>query len=297
MRMESAPGYKQLFGQTVKTYEEWLTDIHSEIVIIFAIMMNNEINLPEEQRRRSVITELLNAEFTNVQRATLRHAFRLYSGDNQANNKSFFARRYLLAMLLKEFKRNKLNGDFSITPDQRFSIIMAYFQVIDDEHEADKKLLDIFSITKDTLTEYRMLWCSTIEQFEFNQDANAVFELIKLFCFCKYSYDNLRPYLKEYLAKYGFRNIRHFIDSFSQLANTTLLYHKDDWLTSLSFIDPLSAVNKEHLKSLSINHLLGKDILGLVHLRKFPIYETLRKRFYGYRPGYLPQKTIQGTLL
>src|SRR5690606_24932629 len=115
--------------------------------------------------------------------------------------------------------------------------------------------------------EYRLIWTTLINQYEFSQDVNIGFELFKLLCFFKYSLTNYRPYLREYINGLGFKSLSHYLGSFAQLASITLNYHPERDFLMLNMIVPGRGIDDTHLRKLTINSIIGTKSIQLFDLR------------------------------
>lgn len=268
-------GFKELFPNLSLLYDKLLEDIPADITISLLSSLNNELNTSESEQQKQIrLREIISYRFSPEQKKIISNAYARFKSRGPQFSNFIFGRRYLLAMLISEVKINRRGNPIHDTPQHEFNFFLAYLQIIDEVNETDHKNLDVlYQSTANSLSEYKLLWPSYISQFEFNQKDNGPFGLFKLVSFCKYAYDNFKPFLKEYLLLNNFKNISQFISSFYQVAKASLNYHPEKLLRKDNRILPLSNVDTTHLKSLCINHLLGTKIF-LADLRKFPLYET-----------------------
>jgi hypothetical protein len=224
MRMITVPGFKELFPDLSVSYEELLADIPRDTTIVLISVLNNELNGPEKDHvTQQRLRELISFRFSAEQRVLLDKAYSNYRKRNSFYDGSVFGRRYLLAMLIKEIKRNRAGKEVHDTPGHEFNFLMAYLKVIDEVNQADSMNFPLNLDRDDPLRDYKILWPPNINQFEFNDFQNAPFGIVKLFSFCKYAYHNLKPYLKEYLEASNFKNISQFVSSYYQISSSMSL--------------------------------------------------------------------------
>ena len=273
MEMTLVPGYGELFGKGGRPYEEWLQGIASEVVINLFIALNNELNTTEPEKvQQARLRAIVSERFTNQQIEALNNVYGAFFQRMPEYRDHVFGRMYILNLLVREFKRNEQGENFNTTPDQEFRIFMAYLQVVDEINtNIAKAWEDIF---KPGTNEYQIIWPAFMDQYMFNHQADSLFELLKLLCFCKYSYDHLRASLKEYINLLGFENMGQFANSHKQLLESTLKTSPDKLFQKLNFIQPLSGTDTSHLTAQSINPLLGNPKLTLPDIRKFPLYKN-----------------------
>lgn len=295
MKMVLVPGFKELFPYNKTTYDQLLADIPADTVISLLSSLNNELNTPESHSEKQArLIKLISYRFSAEQKTYLDEAYRHYRLKNPYYQNEVFARRYLLAMLMHEVSINRQGKAIHDTPQHEFKFLLAYLQMVDKVNENDLvNWIDLTEAANDPLWQYKLLWPPNINQFEFNQTDNAPFGMIKLISLCKYAYDNFKPFLKEYLSIHKFKNISQFISSFYQVTNATLNYNPDNFLKKDNRINPLVNVDLTHLKSQSINQLLGKNIT-IADLRKYPLYETSIGQFRVLDEGMYFQKLYKG---
>lgn len=295
MKILTVPGFKELFGSTSITYNDLLDELPSDLVISTLSWINCELNCPEsEEFKQSRIRQLIFYRFSNVQQQYLAKAYSIYKNRNPHYDNSIFARRYLLAMILKEVKRNAPGKSVHDTPLHEYHFFLAYLHVIDEVNNSDWKNWNLpDEPSKDYLWDYKLLWPSNINQYEFNDDSNGPFGFVKLLSLLKYSYCNLKPFLKQYIHTNKFKTISEFLSSFYQVATSTLKYDAQKPLRKDNRIVPTLNVDVAHLRSQCINQLLGKDV-SMTDLRKYPLYETRMGQFRVMDEGSYFRKLYRG---
>lgn len=277
MKMTLVPGYRSLFGEPDKTYGELLADLPSDIIIAVAIMLNNELNAPvpsmdNQERLRNIISR----NFTQAQKKFLDWAFHRYSIKAKGNYTNYvFARRYLIALILKELNRNAIFEFKDSSPDQEYNFLLAYLLVIDEVNERDStSLREVINHTDKSFHSYRMLWSPLINQYQFNEHTNIPFEFFKLLCFLKYAYQNYRPFLKEYIGQFGFNTLGQFTNSLYQISAVSIRYNDKEVLSKLNYITPVNGVNDAHLQAMCINKSIGNAAISILDIKKAPLYQS-----------------------
>jgi len=199
MKMIMMPGYRSLFGEPTSSYEEILKKVPSEIVIMLLMSLNAELNTTEAHTvKQNRIWQLVSYRFTKGQYQKFEIAFSKYSEKVNGFDGTLFDRSCLLAMILKELKRNNTCDSELDEPLQEYNFVIAYLLVVDEVRKNDSELLENSKKYKDeVMPTLPLLWAGGIRQYEFNQTVNIAYELFKLNCFSKYAYDRFKPYLKE----------------------------------------------------------------------------------------------------
>ena len=210
---------------------------------------------------------------------------------------TLFGRRYLLAMLLKELKRNNKKNIDENDAIHEYNFLLSYLKAIDEVNEKDNELLEVakkydFKI----MPAMPLLWASNIRQYEFNDWSDAAFEIFKLLSFCKYSYNHFKGCLKELINKNGFTSISQFITSFNQVAKATLTYQPNEFLRKLYFIVPNEGVDYYHLDSLCINKVRNNQTFSIADLRRFPLYKTYKRGYMVIDENMYMKKIYRGPL-
>lgn len=298
MKVIIIPGYSDLFGSKIKSYEDILSNVSSDIAIKLIVSLNNELNVNEsilEQQAR--LRKIVSSRYTKEQLAFLDNGVREFKLKMPHYDGMVFGRRYLLNMLLKELKRNhKCDTDVN-DPVHEFNFLLAYLMIIDEVKEEDGRILERIKMAeKDEMSQLNMVWAGFVNQYEFNHNVNSVFELFRLLCFSKYSHNNLRIYTKELINRNGFKSLSEFLSSYNQLLNSTLNIQNDKPLKKLYFINPKDDVDRTHLKSQSINSLIGNEELSISDIRKYPLYETDENQFMVIDEDFYRKKIYRGPL-
>ena len=298
MKMIMMPGYRSLFGEPTSSYEEILTEVPSEIIIMLLIALNAELNTSEAHtEKQNRIWQLVSYRFTKEQQQKFKIAFSKYNVITNGFDGTLFDRSCLLAMIIKELKRNNTIHSELDEPTQEYNFVLAYLLVVDEVRKEDSEFLENAKKYKDeVMPTLPLLWAGGIRQYEFNHTVNIAYELFKLICFSKYAYLNFRPYLKELLSKYSFKNLSQFIGSFNQIMNVTLIDDEKEPLRKLVSINPSQLVDLSHLKALCCYLLIGKNKIAIADLRKYPLYETSIRGFMIIDEDMIRKKIYKGPL-
>lgn len=298
MKMIMMPGYRSLFGEPTSSYEEILTEVPSEIIIMLLIALNAELNTSEAHtEKQNRIWQRVSYRFTKEQHQKFKIAFSKYNAITNGFDGTLFDRSCLLAMIIKELKRNNTIHSELEEPTQEYNFVIAYLLVVDEVRKEDSEFLENAKKYKDeVMPTLPLLWAGGIRQYEFNHSVNIAYELFKLLCFSKYAYLKFKPYLKELISKYSFKNLSQFIGSFNQILNITLTDNQNEPLRKLVSISPSPLVNSSHLKALCSNLLIGQNKIGIADLRKYPLYETSIRGFMLIDEDMFRKKVYRGPL-
>ncbi|MBL7723554.1 MAG: hypothetical protein JNK27_05365 [Chitinophagaceae bacterium] len=298
MKTVLIPGYKDLYGESVLSYDDILKNTSSDTVIMLLISLNAELNTEEtylENQKR--VIEVVTFRYTPEQISLLNDAISNYKAMAPDYSGALFSRRYLLSMLLKELKRNNKDGINETDPIHEYNFLLAYLFTVDEVNNKDHALLEVAKkYNFQIMPAMPLIWASNISQYEFNDMSNSAFELFKLLSFCKYSYHNHRLYLKELLNRYGFTNISQFMASFNQVVKSTLTYQPNEILRKLYFIVPREGIEHTHLISQCINNIKDKSEFNIADLRKFPLYKTQKRGFMVIDENMYTKKIYRGPL-
>lgn len=298
MKMIMMPGYRSLFGEPSKSYEEILKNVPSEIVIMVLMSLSTELNTSESHiNKQKRLWERVSYRFTKEQYNNLETAFSNYNILVNGFDGTLFDRSCLLAMILKELERNNVCATDINAPIHEYNIFIAYLVFVDDVRKVDSSLLENAKKYKlEIMPTLPLLWAGGIRQYEFNHRVNMVYELFKLLCFLKYAYDKYNPFLKELVNKYSFQNLGQFMGSFNQVLNITTIDNPSEPLRKLVSIKPNQDMDISHLKALSSNHLFSKSKLGISDLRKYPLFETSIRGFMIIDEDMFRKKVYKGPL-
>jgi len=296
MNLMLVPGYAELFGKPNMTYEQLVGEIPSEVIITSLITLNNELDVPlpstENQHR---LRRIFTSEFTDDQVATLNVAFNNYIARVGNDYKgTVFTKPTLMSMILRELNNYRDFRIRTITSQQRYNILLAYFLVVDEVNNFHANLVSDAANDKDNpLFKYKLLWTSNITQFEFNDSIEVGFELYKLLCFCKYCLDNLRPYLKEYLVSRGLKSVSELLGSTSQVIHATFQYNETARFRRLTYIQPIKGVDESYLRLQTINSQIGKSI-SLPTIKIRPLFYNQSEGYMITDINFLRKKTYRG---
>lgn len=268
------PGYRSLFGEPTQTYEDLVKCLPSNIVIALAIALNNELNVSGEEDvvNQQRLRQLVSFRYSEEQLRIFNEAYHKYRLMTGGSYKEYvFGRRYLLAMVIKELKRDAQFDIVDTSGYQEYNFLKAYLLVVDEINQKDLDILAVVKGQKDDFFIYRLIWTSYISQFQFNEKAEVPFEMMKLLTFIKFAFDNYRPFLREYLHDLKFDTIGQFLGSFLQVVQAAIHENKNEALSKLIYIKPDDKIDTSHLKSLSINEAPAGPI-NLPLLKKFPLF-------------------------
>ncbi len=298
MKMKVIPGFSSLFGKSLKSYDEILKDVPTDIVVRVLISLNAELNTNEEHsKKQERLRTLLSWRYNKHQLNILETAFAKYKNLAKDYDGTLFARRYLLQMILKDLERNSKCIMGENEPLHEFNLLLSYLITIDEVHEANRELEnDLKQNQHDEIGQLKLIWKGMLNQYDFNESANGAFELYKLICFFKYIRNKFSPYLKELLNNQGFKSISEMLSSFSLLMKATTIVDETQALKKLYYIEPNKNYDYEHLRSLSINDQLGKKNLRFSDIKKYPLYKTDDRGFMIIDEGMLVKKIYKGPL-
>jgi hypothetical protein len=276
MNLLLVPGYQSLFGPPEKTYEEYVSNIPSKMLITIAITLNSELNAPgEEGYNQKRIFEILGKYFDHDQLLKVVGGYRLFSAKYKSIYQGdIFGRRYLIALILKELARNKITDPDDHPENVEFNFFMAYLMTIDEVNDSDPKFTKhAVEDNGEDLFAYKLIWTPMIHQYQYNEHTDFPYELFKTACLLKYALQHLRPYLQEFINKYGFATIGEYLFSFYQVAMATVQTSDTSEFSKLIFINPKDNVDEGHLESQTINALAGQGNLSLPDIKKKPLYK------------------------
>jgi hypothetical protein len=274
-------GYKDLFPNGTKSYSDCVKDIPSDILLSVFIALNNELNSHEEwfelQKR---IYLSFTKRFTKKQKNelfTTLNRFRVKTGNRYDG--LIFGRRYLIEFIIKELNNYRECPEYEDQLIDEYNIFKAYLKVIDEVNLRDHTFIDFFKLDKTSPTWiYRMLWLPLLNQWEWNEKTNIIFETFKLLCFLKFVRLEYPKYLKEYLKAFNFKSIAQLLGSFSQVNKSTYMDDEHAMLRRLVYINPPATVNQQHLVQQTINQKLGKPITP----SELPVNPLYLKKDRGY---------------
>jgi len=235
------PGYTWLFPNEPLSYNEYLKDLPSEIVIAIAIMLNSELETEltyEAQQDR--IFNALTFRFTPEQKQNLTSAFSIFKTRFPGMfSEDMFRREYFMKLILKETERKAVFELIDLSPQQEFNFFMAYLLLIDEINKSDFAVLEeLRQYTNDPLGFYIGFWTPNLYKFQFNERVSPLFEIYKLAFLAKYALENWRPFLKEYLNYFGFKTIGNLLHFFNTGVQAALCFEKDKLITDLHYIVP-----------------------------------------------------------
>lgn len=282
MKQKAVPGFRALFGEPFYSYERVVEPMPSDIVLSLAITINNELFFPiayEQNQYR--ILNFMGKGYTAEQRIMVTSQLhRLAQEGYREEAYQLFHRRYLMAMIVKELKRNNNMPIYVPHNGGEFPFLIAYLMTIDEVHNKDQPILaKSIKETEFELSDYNMIWTNFISQYHFNESSSPLFEIFKLFVLCKFAYATWRTYLKEYLSNFGFDTIGKLAGSYKQIFDALQLTSNDENLKRLVWINPNPGVQSLHLQSMSINSEMGKPDVSLLDIKKKPLLFSVQNGF------------------
>ena len=77
MEMALVPGYRDLFGESTMSYEDWLKDIPSPLGALIAITLNRELDLSRDDAKTQIeLMQKIAWRFSEEQRIIIYNAFK-----------------------------------------------------------------------------------------------------------------------------------------------------------------------------------------------------------------------------
>lgn len=273
MIQKAIPGYTELFGQPIFSYEDLLKEVSPHTGILYCISLNNELQagLPYEINQARLMNQAQSI-FTPEQKEFINtRLFRLAVERQDRSIAEIFYKSALLAMLVKELNRAGKRADHTIHRENQFPLMLAYLLVIDEENAKSRPHLDDAIAKKNQpLSEYRIIWEPLIRQYLFQEWVSPIFEVFKVGCLFKYSFENWRTHLKNYLSTFGIQKVGDLVGSYKQLIDIAQREHTHQPLRKFT---PIRSKNEvKHLQYLSVNSLIGKKNIEWPDLKKRPLY-------------------------
>jgi hypothetical protein len=271
------PGYFDLYGDRPTTYEQIVSQLPSEVLIISAAALNDELYERQgDPQVQAALIQRVAARFSLSERqgfAQRLKAYRVRSGFTFSN--VLFDRIVFLELITHEIHRN---AQFELTndsPQQEVSLLKAYLLTVDRLHLRNslsyKRAIDA---PEDEHTLYREIWVPMLYQYQYNDYPFGPYHYYKLTAFLLYNLHHQRAYLREYLHARGVTRISELMNSFYQLTLVAARFNTEQFLPGLKYVKPLPGIDTKHLNSMTINREWGKPI-DLNTLKRFPLY--LRK--------------------
>lgn len=276
-------GYKNLFPNGNKGYQSFVSRLPSNLIISVLIALNNELNTNEPLYQNQIrLFNLLTSRFTNKQKIELDEAFKRYKLKVRGQYSVIvFGKRYLLAAIVKELNNYRECLDHVDSPIDEYNLLKAYLTAVDEVNTKDQTFIDFKKLERtDPLSKYKLLWSILLNQWEWNEQVNIIFETFRLFCFLKYVKVKYRNFLREYLHSLGFESIEQLVASFNQINKATNIENKKEILKKLVYIVPKPNETENHLCRQAINQLIGSNEITISDIRKFPLY-------YNSNRGYM----------
>jgi hypothetical protein len=292
------PGYRELFGKQPEPYEQLVAGMSSNTVIRLCIVLNNELNAPEDRQViQKRLASIVSHRFKPEQRGALQahnEAFRLST--NNVYKNMVFGRRYLIAFLLKELNHFREDVIENNSGEEEYKFLKAYMVVIDEVNRHDHELFDaVKAEPTEPMTKYKLLWTANINQFEFSEHPNTPFETFKLMTFLVHAAENYREYLRRYLNELGFNTVGQLMGSLNSIAVTVSRYHPKEIFKMYNYISPGPGVNEKHLQQMLITQKLNStEAISLFHIRKFPLFQIPGKGYLGIDADLFKKKTYLG---
>lgn len=275
MRSSTVAGYKDLFPNGGKGYESFVEALPSDVIICVLIALNNELTSDEEtfnlQKR---IFQALSKRFTYKQKSELTKAINQFIVKTKGEYSGYiFGRRYLIATIIKELNNYRQCPGYIDNPIDEYNLFKAYLIGVDEVNLRDHSFINFKKLDKaDPLTKYKLLWLPLLNQWEWNERVNIIFETFKLLCFLKYVKVKYKDYLKVYLNGLDFKSIEQLLGSFNQVNKSTYVDDKNAMLRKLAYIAPQADVVQTHLLQQTINKRIGESEITISDIRKFPLY-------------------------
>lgn len=196
MTLTAIPGYKDLFGDLPKTYDQFMQGIPCRLALPILIGLNGETyaNLGDAENQKR-IRNLFSDSFTPEQARRMNQAFDHY--------------------------QNHVNPGYK-------GDVFGNLIVVQEVNDADQaRFLRLESAPKDENYDYRLLWEGFIIQHEFTDQPHAAYIVYKLLQFCLYAKDAFHNRFKEYLEKFNIKTPIDFIISYTVQAWAAVAEHPE----------------------------------------------------------------------
>lgn len=282
MTITTIPGYSDLFGPSPKTYEQFLAQIPTALVLPLIIGINAEmyssLTSNENQRR---MRNLFSDNFTPAQAAHMNAGYSKYRKANPLYGGEVFGNRYLVQMCIRELNRNNTTSKTELTQEDEFNILQAYLIVVQDLNDADQaRLSQLNQVPKDEDSACRLLWEGWINQFEFTDRPHPAYSVYRLLQFSLYSVGAFHKRFKEYLETFHFKTPLEFIGSFTSLAQAATGEFPDKAFRKVSFIHSENPAKGMHLSELDISkHIAPGKMFGLTDIKAYPLFKTKENEY------------------
>jgi len=266
MNISLAAGYEEIYGIDTMCYEDFVYHVPSHAIISFAILLNYKLNSPvnETNHHRQVFLFLFK-QFPQRDQEDLVQKFDKYGHSNI----KIIGSRYLLAMILKEVKRNA-DFEYKVQNSDSINFFKAYLKNVDEVHIKDDQLSEPSKFLTDPLDFNRAVWPTLIHQYQLNEHPDLRAEYLKVFCLMAFARENYKIYLREYLNNNGFETIGNYLKMIKCLIESSI--HFNDEKKEISdprFVNP--QIPSSFLKHWSINTMIGEDV-KLMDIKKYPLF-------------------------
>jgi hypothetical protein len=300
MKTTLVPGYKEIYGQSaVETYDDIIALLPSALVIHLCIILNGELYTPEDDKvTQKRLINMVGYRFTPEQNRILNLGFEGYRKKTGGHfSDVVFGRRYLMAMILKELNNyREVDHAEDRSALQEFHFFKAYLLVIDEVNKNDNIVFDAVKLDKnDPVSQYKLLWTTNINQFEFSDHTNIIYETFKLIAFLNYAKQQLKPYLKVFLSDLGFSTMGQLLSSMNQVATSADQYYPKEVFKMLTYIAPDENIDQKHLRSQLISQVIGRKApITLFDIKKYPLYFYAPKGYMVIDSNIYKKKTYLG---
>lgn len=297
MKGPTVLGYKDLFGKP-KTgeYLKLMQKLPSNIAISLLAALNNELNSKEEQTKLQF--RILWAATTNIPVDDLsnlkENIMFFFQKTNRKSLPIFFASRYILEMVLEEINNYKAIEEINDNQED-LNFLKAYFLIVDKVNDRDHQFIDFGKLGKnEPETLFKLLWLPSLNQFEFNEKPNIIFETFRTLCYFKFIGRGYKTYLREFLDNLKYKNVSTYLGCFQNLFKSIELNDETALLKRLVYIVPEQNVDQTHLQELCIKPPNGNLQLTIKDLKKHPIYFNNSRGYIVLDYTYLTKKMFRG---
>lgn len=297
MKQKSVPGYRAFFGTHMVSYEELLYHIPPQIVISIAIDWLNELNAPLDfrQNQHRILNGMMNGFNLVQQDVLLMRIGQLERTEYGPDASELIHKRYLHALIARELTRQAITKTSSSDKGKKFHILLAYLIVIDEVHEQDRIILE--AAKKNTglpSRPFKLLWPTSINQFQYNERLSPLFELFKMVCLLNFCRIHYRDGLSGYLKSFPISSIGFLLESYRQMVEATMAYDAGQQLSKLSRIITANATDALHLRSLCINPYIGRQPADATIVKKKPLFADSPGKFRITDPELLYKHIYRG---
>ncbi|MDX2174011.1 MAG: hypothetical protein SFY56_12890 [Bacteroidota bacterium] len=279
MEFSVSPGYKDLFQEKCSNPQIFLTEYHSEGILLYLSFLNAQVYLNQEESpvfQNELVFKLTQywpvAQKKDFEKILTKYQIRFKTEMN------IFKSVYITYFISHELKHFKDTGQ-SVDAFGEYKVLKAYFSYID---QFNTEFTSITSKSKvdasDPLRFQKFNWPFLIRQFDFNEKVDPVYQSICTGLLLDYFFIETKyhKYLESYLKFYNRKSVWQFVFDFIELFKVS--FQKNEELNVNYFaIQPSEdfnsildnfSINVEEYKQ---NQTLHLDNLGI---KKKPLFKS-----------------------